>query len=192
MKKKAIKYNIIIVVLLVVVTALSGCSLSKDKMNNQQSNEKTNQVNMENQQNKDQTIKESNIQYKIFDTGASIISLGNEEKVLISNRTQLENILTENEEWSNANEIEELKKQCNKYDEEYFKNKSLAILVAAETAGVDFEVKSIKKNGNTIRIECETKDTRESDIYIQVMHGYVVVAEIDKGITGIEIVEKGK
>lgn len=190
MKKITVKLIIIVTMIFAIVTSFSGCSLKKHDTENKKTENQTNQE----QQNgyEKQANEEDNIKYEVIDTGYSIITLENGEKALVSNYKQLEHILTENEQNSNPDEFKKLKSLFDKYDDTYFTDKSLAVYVVAENVGVDFKLESIKKNDNIVQMNYKIEDTRESDISIQVMHGYVVVAEVDKGITDIVKVEQDR
>ena len=112
----------------------------------------------------------------------------NIDKVIISNTDELQRfcIKLENEDESfvMVDRINRSTDLFKKYDEEYFKNNSLAILGVDLGNGSEYiDLKKATKENNNVRIDYEIAFS--SEVGITVMRKCFIVVEIDKNITGI-------
>ncbi len=109
-----------------------------------------------------------------------------EDKIIIANADELKEfynkIETDDYNTDGINRVIELFKN---YDEEYFKNKSLAIMsVMLYNSGENIELNSAIKDGNSVKIEYEINSLTEGVALMVVSKGFIVV-EVDKDITNI-------
>jgi hypothetical protein len=101
-------------------------------------------------------------------------------KKIITNTEELKEFIKELESDSN------IKDSFSKYDEEYFKNKSLAIMsVELSNSAESLRVKSAVKEGTNVKIKYEIYSNTDK-VGLTVMMKEFVVVEVDKDIKGIE------
>lgn len=170
MKRKTI---LIFLMFLAILAILTGCKISNKVIENGSSQEEDN-------------ITEYNsyiLKWESYGTWNEDI-----DKVIISNTDELQKFCykleNEDESFVMADRINRSTDLFKDYDDEYFKNKSLAILGVDLGNGAEYiDLKRATKEGTNVKIDYELAFSNE--IGITVMRKGFIVVEIDKDITGI-------
>ena len=173
---KNLSKKIVIISSIVLIILLALVIPKIDELNEQVFNDGTDK----------NDIKEYNIYVLNWDSYGSWNE--NIDKVIISNTDELQRfcIKLENEDESFVivDRINRSTDLFKKYDEEYFKNNSLAILGVDLGNGSEYiDLKKATKENNNVKIDYEIAFSNE--IGITVMRKCFIVVEIDKNITGI-------
>lgn len=183
MNKKVLKVNVILI-LIVMLFSLSGCSFKTSKIEvKEQEQEQEQEQKREQQKQKN----EDKIEYKSYmlSVGSSVIFI-KEDKIIVSSYEQLTQILNQNKTEQKISVM--LKENLGKYDEEYFKTKSLALVVASATAGYNIKLDETIKDSDNLKVKYTVKNsTTEGMNYITVMYNNLIVVEIDKDIKDIVV-----
>ena len=76
--------------------------------------------------------------------------------------------------------------ELSKYDEEFFKNKSLALMyVSLSSISNEIQLKSAKKNNNKVIVEYVINS---EEVGVTEMGAALIIVEVDKDITEIEVI----
>lgn len=173
--KKIVKNLVVITIILVALITLVGCNKSQNIVNH---------------------VAEPNDNNEIINFNAYIINwdyiyeMGDEDrKIIISDYTELKEFCgIQNEN----NDIEEERirgELLSKYNEEFFENKSLALVyVSLNASSCQVELKNAVKDGENVKIEYVINTV--GDVGLTVMGADLIVVEIDKDITNILLENK--
>ena len=117
---------------------------------------------------------------KIFHATGTLFTESEYEKYpdIIKNKKQLEEF-TSNFDYFLTDEI---KKELKKYDEQFFKKKSLVISYKVIAGGSSKEKAEAVREGKSLIINFEI----EQKVYISGLVGYFAIFEVDKGIDKIK------
>lgn len=170
MKRKTI---LIVLMFIAILTILTGCKISNKVIENGSSQEEDNIT-----------------EYSSYILNWGSYGTWNEDidKVIISNTDELQKFCykleNEDESFVMADRIYRSTDLFKDYDDEYFKNKSLAILGVDLGNGAEYiDLKRATKEGTNVKIDYEIAFSNE--IGITVMRKCFIVVEIDKDITSI-------
>lgn len=170
MKRKTI---LIVLMFIAILTILTGCKISNKVIENGSSQEEDNIT-----------------EYSSYILKWESYGTWNEDidKVIISNTDELQKFCykleNEDESYVMVDRIYRSTDLFKDYDDEYFKNKSLAILGVDLGNGAEYiDLKRATKEGTNVKIDYEIAFSNE--IGITVMRKGFIVVEIDKDITGI-------
>ena len=118
-----------------------------------------------------------NTEYKAYVIHSGSYNIGKDTKRIIATKQELEEF---------CNELESGLDIKDKYDEKFFKNKSLAIMsVELGNSAESITIKKVSKEGNNVKIEYEI-DLPKDKVGLTVMMKDFIVVEVDKDIKGIE------
>jgi len=110
----------------------------------------------------------------------------NDSRIIIKSKQELDEYTGkyDNKYYEGDRKVDgKLKTTLSKYDEEFFKTKSLALVYVELSSGsIKVTLKEPAVSGNTIKIDY---DMEHPEIGTCDMNGYVIVVEIDKNITEI-------
>ena len=110
----------------------------------------------------------------------------NDSRIIIKSKQELDEYTRkyDNKYYESDRKVDgKLKTTLSKYDEEFFKTKSLALVYVELSSGsIKVTLKEPAVSGNTIKIDY---DMEYPEIGTCDMNGYVIVVEIDKNITEI-------
>lgn len=132
---------------------------------------------------------EKNINYFMIHTGyLNDVTETNNVSAIISTKEELNKYIVkyDNKAWdSEGNEIDgQISKWLNKYDEQFFKTKSLALYYIILTSGsqsVDLDKPEIKGDSIIVKYKINEPEIGTCD-----MSGNLVVVEVDKNIKKVE------
>lgn len=170
--KKILKNVILVIVLMISALGVTGC-----KQKNIVVNEKDKTQN---------TV----VEYKAYVLPWRTYSTENwmDEKTIISNVDELHNFCDdlENRDYT-ADRVTSAENLFKQYDNEYFQNKSLAIIsVVLADSGSNIKINKAVKDGNSVKVDYEvTNDAKEGEMVLMVMSKGYIVVEIDKDINNI-------
>lgn len=170
MKRKIISF---ILILLAILTMLTGCKNSNEVI----------EKGLTDEENKVTEYNSYVLNWESYGTWTEDI-----DKVIISNTDELkkfcDKLENEDESYVMVDRIYRSADLFKDYDEEYFKNKSLAILGVGLGNGSEYiDLKRTTREGTNVKIDYEIAFSGE--VGITVMRESFIVAEIDKDITGI-------
>ena len=118
-----------------------------------------------------------NTEYKAYVIHNGSYDIGKDTKKIIDNKQELKDF---------CDELESDLDIADKYDENFFKNKSLAIMsVELGNSAESITIKKVSKEGNNVKIEYEI-DSPKDKVGLTVMTKDYIVVEVDKDIKGIE------
>lgn len=179
--KKIIKNSILILITLMTLFVTTGCGSTVDKENNKTEDSKTIEYQAE--------VKSTHYNYEFIEEKEN-------EKVIISSYDELKNyckklnsdiIYIDDGPYIGAPHIPEVSEELSKYNEEFFKNKSLALVyVGLTSTGQKVQINYAKKENNKVVIEYVINNYGENVAYV--MSAELIVVEVDKDINEIEVV----
>lgn len=173
--KKFIKNLILSIVIITSLTALSGCGKI---LNN----------NKETEKNKTSQYNAYIIPWTSYNSESEL-----EEKIIITSKEELNSFCNKLEEGDyTTGRVMSANETFAKYDENYFKTKSLAILtVWLSNSGENIKDIKATKDGNNVKVEYEiTPLGKNGESYLMVMSKEYIVIEVDKDITNINAIKK--
>lgn len=180
--KKIIKNSILILITLMTLFVITGCGSIVDRENN----------------NKTEEPKNIEYQAEVKSTHYNYEFAGEKEneKAIISSYDELKNyckklnsdmVYIDDGPYIGASHIPEVSEELSKYNEEFFQNKSLALVyVSLTSSGQKVQINYAKKENNKVVVEYVINNYGE--IGLCVMSAELIVVEVDKDINEIEVV----
>ena len=168
--KKIFKNVILVIVLMTSVLIITGCKQNDVVVEDKNQN----------------TAVEYNayvLPWRTYNTESKL-----KDKIIISNENELSKFCKDLEESDyNADRVTSAESLFSKYDKEYFKDKSLAIIsVTLANSGSNIKINKAVKDGNTVKVDYEeTNDAEDGEMVLMVISKGYIVVEIDKDINNI-------
>lgn len=176
--KKIIKNGMLILITLMTLFVITGCGNTVDKDNNKTEDSKTIEYQAE--------VKSTHYNYEFIEEKEN-------EKVIISNYDELKNYCRKlNSHMSYIDDGQYITtpyipEELSKYDEEFFKNKSLALIyVSLTSSDKKVQINYAKKENNKVVVEYVINNYGE--VGLCVMSAELIVVEVDKDINEIKVV----
>lgn len=135
-------------------------------------------------ENQEETNANDEVTAEIYDVNYSE-ELEKNPKVLLSSKEEMDTYLQTVSE--NENDMAMVTAMSDKYDEEYFKEKSLALVyVVMPSEGVTVEYEGSSIQDNIITVQYKVNELEEGTVGATVMTASFIVLEVDKDITEIK------
>ena len=135
-------------------------------------------------ENQEETNANDEVTAEIYDVNYSE-ELEKNPKVLLSSKEEMDTYLQTVSE--NENDMAMVTVMSDKYDEEYFKEKSLALVyVVMPSEGVTVEYEGSSIQDNIITVQYKVNELEEGTVGATVMTASFIVLEVDKDITEIK------
>lgn len=172
--KKILRDVVLVTILMLSVLIITGCKQNNIQNDGGEKDKKTNGV----------------VEYNAYVLPWRIYNSENlvEEKIIISNIEELHKFCNDLEDKDyTVDRVTSAENLFKQYDEEYFKNKSLAIIsVVLADSGSNIKINKAVKDGNSVKVDYEeTNDAKNGELVLMVISKGYIVVEVDKDIDNI-------